>query len=70
MFDLLVKDGLVIDPSQQLNKVMDVAFKNGKVAALSPDIDVDEASRVINASKRLLTPGLIDIHTRWKGSES
>lgn len=62
MFDLLLKGGLVVDPSQGIQKVMDVAFKNGKVQALSTDIGVAEASAVIDASNKIVTPGLVDMH--------
>lgn len=61
-FDLIVRAGRVIDPSQSIDGVMDVAFKDGKVATLAPDLGGDAAS-VIDAKGLIVTPGLIDLHT-------
>lgn len=62
-YDLLIKGGTVIDPSQRIEAVMDVALASGKVARLAPDIPAGEARQVIRADGKLVTPGLIDIHT-------
>lgn len=61
-YDLLIKGGKVIDPSQQINAVMDVALSFGKVARLAPDIPATQARQVIRAEGKIVTPGLIDIH--------
>lgn len=62
-YDLLVKGGRVIDPSQNLDEVRDVAVREGKIAAVEPNIPEAQAREVVNASGRIVTPGLIDIHT-------
>jgi dihydroorotase len=62
-YDLLIKGGKVIDPSQQIETVMDVALASGKVARLAPDIPASQARQVIRANGKIVTPGLIDIHT-------
>jgi dihydroorotase len=62
-YDLLVKGGRVIDPSQQMDAVADVAVASGKVARLAPDIPESQARQVIRAEGKIVTPGLIDIHT-------
>ena len=69
MHDLLLKGGRVIDPEQGLDAVMDVAFADGKVAALGPDLG-HEAREVRNVSGRIVTPGLIDMHSHvyWGGT--
>lgn len=62
MYDLLVRGGHVIDPSQQLNGVMDVAVKDGKIAAVQADINPSLAAKTIDARGQLVLPGLIDTH--------
>lgn len=62
MYDLLVKGGEVIDPSQGLRGRRDVAIAEGKIAALAEKIPTGEAREVIDASGKLVTPGLIDLH--------
>src|SRR5579872_2192848 len=61
-YDLLVKGGTVIDPSQHLHAAMDVAVKDGKIAEVSPSIDEARAEDVVSAKDKIVTPGLIDIH--------
>jgi dihydroorotase len=63
MYDLVLKGGTVIDPSQGLNAALDVAIENGKIAAVAPDIATTEAKQVIDVPDRIVTPGLIDLHT-------
>ena len=63
MYDLLIKGGTVIDPSQNLNGPSDVAVQDGKIALVAPDIDASEAARVVEVKGKIVTPGLIDLHT-------
>ncbi|MBB5752239.1 amidohydrolase/deacetylase family metallohydrolase [Prosthecomicrobium pneumaticum] len=69
-FDLILTNGRVIDPSQGIDAVLDVAFKDGKVAALGAGLDRTSAGDVRDVSGRLVTPGLIDLHTHvyWGGT--
>lgn len=60
--DLLIKGGTVVDPSQKLHEVLDVAVKDGKVQQVARDISADGAQNVISAKGRIVTPGLIDVH--------
>ena len=62
MYDLLLKGGTVVDPSRQLRGVHDVAVQDGKIAGIAPTIASEEATRVIDVSGRVVTPGLIDLH--------
>ena len=66
MFDLVIKGGLVVDGTGVSPAVMDVAIKDGKIAALAPSI-VDEAEEIVDATGKLVTPGFIDIHTHYDG---
>ena len=61
-FDLLIKGGDVLDPSQRLRGVRDIGIRNGLIEVVQADIPAERALRVINASGRLVTPGLVDLH--------
>ena len=63
MYDLLIKGGTVIDPTQNRHGAYDVAIADGKIAAVAADISADEAARVVEVRGRYVTPGLIDLHT-------
>ena len=62
-FDLLIKGGEVLDPSQGLRGKRDIGMRHGVVEAIENDIPVARASRVLDASGRLVLPGLIDLHS-------
>jgi dihydroorotase len=61
-FDLVVKGGEVLDPSQNLRAKRDIGIRFGAIEALEADIPVAKASRLLDASGKLLTPGLVDLH--------
>ena len=61
-YDLIVKGGRVIDPSRKLDAVHDVAIADGRIAAIGSNIP-GEAVETIDASGKVVVPGLIDIHT-------
>jgi dihydroorotase len=61
-WDLLIRRGTLIDPAQSIVATRDIAFRNGKVAAVAETLAAD-GTEVIDASGALVTPGLIDIHT-------
>lgn len=68
-YDLVLKGGRVIDPSQKLDGVADVAFSGGKVAAVGRDLKT-EGCEVRDVSGHIVSPGLIDLHTHvyWGGT--
>ena len=70
MYDLVIRGGRVIDPAQGIDAPRDVAFRDGKVAALEASIEAGAAREVIAASGKLVVPGLIDLHTHvyWGGT--
>ncbi|MYH28119.1 MAG: amidohydrolase/deacetylase family metallohydrolase [Acidobacteria bacterium] len=63
-WDLVVQGGRVIDPSLGIDAVRDVAIAGGRIAAVEPGLDAGEA-QVVNASGRIVVPGLIDVHTHY-----
>ncbi len=68
-YDLILRNGRVIDPAQNLDRVTDVAFADGRVAAIGERLDAGSAT-VKDVSGRIVTPGLIDLHTHvyWGGT--
>ena len=62
-FDLVIKGGTVLDPSQGLNAKRDVGFRFGVVESIEADIAAARAQRVLDASGRTVLPGLIDLHS-------
>ncbi len=62
-YDLLIKNGTVIDPKNKINSLLDVAVTNGKIVSVVKNIPPLRATKVIDATGLLVTPGLIDIHT-------
>jgi len=61
--DLILAGGRVIDPSQNLDAVMDVAFEGGTVARMGRNLPREDAKDVRDVSGHIVTPGLIDLHT-------
>jgi dihydroorotase len=62
-FDLVIKGGDVLDPSQGLRGRRDIGIRYGLVEALEPDIPAARALRLLDAGGKLVTPGLIDLHS-------
>jgi dihydroorotase len=69
-YDLILKGGHVIDPSQNIDGVMDVAFKAGKAAAVAPNLKGGPDTETRDVSSHYVTPGLVDMHTHvyWGGT--
>lgn len=63
MFDLVVRNGILVDPGQGIHGRRDVAFKDGRVALVAEDIRPSEAARAVDVDGRYVFPGLIDLHT-------
>ena len=61
-YDLLLKNAEVIDPKNHRRGVLDVAVRNGRVAAVEGAIAESEASHAVDLGGRIVTPGLIDAH--------
>ncbi len=61
-YDLLLTGGHVIDPKNEINRVMDVAISGDKIARVAPQIDSLQARKVVDCTGLYVTPGLVDIH--------
>ena len=61
-YDLLLRNGHVVDAKNNLSAVRDVAIKDGKIAAVSEHIDPSQALKAVDVKGMYVTPGLIDIH--------
>src|SRR5581483_10638967 len=68
-YDLILRGGRVVDPSQKLDGIADVAFANGKVAKVAPNLK-DSAADIRDVAGKIVSPGLIDLHTHvyWGGT--
>jgi len=63
-YSIVIKGGHVIDPKNNIDKVMDVAIGNDhKIALIAASIDGKDARQVVNAQGLYVTPGLLDIHS-------
>ncbi len=69
-YDLILRGGHVIDPSQKLDAVADVAFKDGKVAAVGKALKAAGEAEIRDVAGYIVSPGLIDLHTHvyWGGT--
>lgn len=67
MYDLLIKGGRVIDPSQSIDGALDVAITGDKITLLEKDIPRQNGRQVIDAKGKIVTPGLIDLHCHVSG---
>ncbi len=61
--DILLKNGHVFDPKNEIDGILDVAITEGKIFRVAKDISGSQAKKVIDASGMYVCPGLIDIHT-------
>lgn len=62
MYDIVVKNGVVIDPAQEIYELKDVAISKEKIVEVRKGINAAGAERVVDASGMMVMPGIIDIH--------
>jgi dihydroorotase len=69
-YELILRGGRVIDPSQRIDAVMDVAFGGGKVTAVGEHLNGGPDTDLRDVTGYIVTPGLIDLHTHvyWGGT--
>lgn len=61
-YDLLLKGGHVIDPANGTDQKADVAVRDGRIAAVEPDMAPTTAGKIVDVTGLYVTPGLVDIH--------
>ncbi len=61
-YDMIIKGGRVIDPSQSVSAPRDVAIAGNKIARVDADIPAAEGRLTLDARGKIVTPGLVDIH--------
>ena len=61
--DLLIKNGRVIDPRNNVDTKLDIAIAAGKILEVSADIPQERAKKTIDAKGLFVSPGFIDLHT-------
>ena len=66
MNDLLIAGGRVIDPSRGSDGIADLYLVNGKVEAVGRNIPVGDGVRRIDATGKIVAPGLIDVHVHFR----
>lgn len=66
-FDLLLKNGHVIDPANGIDGVMDVGILQGKIARVAANLPAGETRKVVDVTGLYVTPGLIDLHMHVTG---
>jgi dihydroorotase len=69
-YNLILRGGRVIDPSQKLDAVTDIAFSAGKVARIGPELKGNADTDIRDVPGAIVAPGLIDLHTHvyWGGT--
>jgi len=60
-YDLIVTGGRIIDPSQKFDQIADIGIRNKKIVEIKPQL-TKKSAQTINASGKIITPGLIDLH--------
>ena len=63
LYDIVIKNGDVRDPSRGLKARADVAIHDGKIAKIASEIPAEQGRDVVDASGLYVTPGLVDLHT-------
>ncbi len=61
-YDLLLRNGHVIDAKNGLSAIRDVGIKNGHIAAVAEHLDLSHALKTVDVNGLYVTPGLVDIH--------
>ena len=65
MNSILIKNGHVVDPKNNIDEKLDVLIEDGLIVRVDKNIDA-EADRVIEAENRIVAPGLVDLHVHFR----
>lgn len=61
--DILIKNGLLIDPANNIHAIKDIAVHEGKILKVGTDFTLFKAKKTIDAKGLIVCPGFIDLHT-------
>ena len=61
----LIKNGRVIDPKSQFDALADILIDGQKIVAIGQDLTREDAE-IIDATGKIVAPGLIDIHVHFR----
>ena len=69
-FDVILRRGRILDPGQGRDEVADIAFKDGKVAAIGAAAASGRAREERDVGGHFVMPGMIDfhVHVYWGGT--
>jgi dihydroorotase len=63
---ILIKNGRLVDPARELDRVADILIDGGKIVAISEGLEAAAGAQVINAAGKIVAPGFIDIHVHLR----
>ena len=65
---MIIKNGRVIDPISKTDDILDIKVAREKIVAIKKDIFVDKDSdeKVIDATGKVVVPGLVDVHVHFR----
>jgi dihydroorotase len=64
--DLLIRNGRVVDPANDLDAPGDVLIQGGRVARVGPRLEAPPGAETVDAGGRVIAPGFIDIHVHLR----
>lgn len=66
MSKILIQNGRVIDPANNLDTQTSILIENGKIVKIAKNITKDAKTTVINAKNQIVSPGFVDIHVHLR----
>ena len=60
---ILIKNALILNPNNFINKPQDILIKNDLISEISDEISDDNVNKIIDATDKILLPGLVNTHT-------
>src|SRR3989338_1440251 len=62
---LLIKNGRVVDPANNLDEILDILIKDSRIAKIAKNIQA-QADKIIDAAGKIVIPGAVDMHTHLR----